>query len=164
MISYVFTPPLCVWAIIDKCVPSFMVASACFNNNVYVQTILCPGITHRFLWRVSLFLFFLFCPYIHDSIYPSSVMSASSVSGCSQSVLMAHQVVMAFKFSLHSFLYVPKCVFVCSTHWLCCKISSWIDQKLWGVPETRYMVLILEESCLSPECDAALGLAFLLEE
>lgn len=54
--------------------------------------------------------------------------------------------------------------FFSSTHWLCCKINPWIDQNLWGALKARYVVLILEESCLPSECDAALGLAFLLEE
>lgn len=68
-------PPLCNWSSIDKCAPSFTVASRCSNNHVHAQTILCPRITHCFLWRVSLFFYF-----VHISMTPyMSVMSAFSL-------------------------------------------------------------------------------------
>ena len=68
-------PPLCNWSSIDKCAPSFTVASRCSNNHVHAQTILCPRITHCFLWRDSLFFYF-----VHISMTPyMSVMSAFSL-------------------------------------------------------------------------------------
>lgn len=99
-------PPLCNRSSIDKCAPSFTVASRCFSN-----ACACPNNTlskDYSLFSLESRFVFLFCPYMHDSIYPSSVMSAFSlhVSGCSQPVLMAHQVVMAFQLLQHSFLHV----------------------------------------------------------
>lgn len=91
-------------------------------------------------------------------------MSAISVSGCSQSVSMPHQVVTALQLSLHSFLYVLKGVFSAEHTDCTVKQNPQIDQKLWGTLKARYVVLILEESYLPSECDATLGLAFLLEE
>lgn len=130
---------------------------------VFQQSCVCPNNTlskDYSLFSLESQFVLLFCPYIHDSIYPSSVMSAFSlhVSCCSQSVLMAHQVVMAFQLLQHSFLYVPRGDLFFSS--VCCKISPWVDQKLWGALKARYVVLILEQSCLlfSVWCHFGFGL------
>ena len=115
MISRVFTPPTppprhthihyVTGPSIDKRAPSFTVASGgvsaivCMPKQYSVQ-----GLLTVFFGESS--LFFLFCPYIHDSIHPSAVMlwcqppappHPPHVSGCSQTVLMAHQVVTALQ-------------------------------------------------------------------
>lgn len=58
-------PSLCYCSSIDKCAPSFTVTSRCFDNREHAQTILCPRITHCFLWRVGLFFYF-----VHISMTP----------------------------------------------------------------------------------------------
>lgn len=99
-------------------------------------------------------------PFIYQWLH-MFVMSAFSLCICSQSILMAHQV-LAFQL-LELFFMSVRCIFFSiSVHWLCCKISQWIDQKLWGALRARHVVLILEESNLplGEGCHFGLGLPF----
>lgn len=97
------------------------VASRYSNNRP-----LCPRITHSFLWRGGQFAF-LCCPCIRESVRPGAVMSARLLPpqflACSRSVLMPHQVVMAFQLLWHSFPDVLQgfFFFIPSAHYQCCK-------------------------------------------
>ena len=78
MVSRVFTPPTLlqvqlrqVCAIIHCCIEVFQQSWACPNNSLSKD---------YSLFSLESPFVFLFCPYIHDSIYPSFVMSAPSLS------------------------------------------------------------------------------------
>lgn len=72
---------------------------------------LCRGITDSFQWKGGSVCFSL----IYLSVRPSAVMSARPLPprflACSLSVLMPHQVVMAFHFLQHSFLHLLRAFF-----------------------------------------------------
>ncbi len=158
-------PPLCNWSSIDKCAPSLTVASRCFNNHVHAQTILCPRITHCFLWRLTLFFYFghiSMTPYTR-ALWCQPFLSVFRVVHSRSWWLIKLSWPSSF-YSIPFFMSREAFFFSISAHWLCCKISPRVHLKLWGALKARYVVLILEEPCLPSECDATLGLAFLLEE
>lgn len=99
--------PLCSWSSIDKCAPSFTVASRCFNNREHAQTIhSVRGLLTVFFWRVSLLFYFV---HISMTLYTHALWcqpSRSMFLTVHSMVLMAHQVVMASQILQHSFLYV----------------------------------------------------------
>lgn len=94
---------------------------------------------------------FLFRPYIHDSVQALGCQPLlSHVSDCSQSVWMAHQVVMVFPLLQHSFLHALRGVlFSVGSHWLLCKLNPTVDQNFRGALKARYVLSMTQEPCPS---------------
>lgn len=102
-------PSLCSRSRVDKCAPSFTVASRCFNNREHAQTIhSVRGLLSVFFGESACFSILSIYPRVHIPWRCDVSPLAPWVPCCSQLVLMPHQVVMAFQLLRHSFLYVPR--------------------------------------------------------